>query len=1070
MKAEFAQLERVFSLVSNAPRENWQNMLDELCPDKKIKHKAYDLLNADSSVHSLLDQSLYPEPEQYREGDIIGNFKLQKEIGRGGMGVVYVANQIKPVRRKVALKVIKPGVDTREVIARFDAERQALSMMDHPNIAKVLGGGSTESGHPYFVMELVEGKPVTHYCDDNKIPYKQRLELFLSVCHAIQHAHQKGVIHRDIKPSNVLVAEYDGRPVATVIDFGVAKAIHQPLTAMTVSTRLGQVVGTYEYMSPEQTHFNRQMDVDTRSDIYSLGVLVYELLTGKPPFRKERLRSVEWEEMLRIIRDEDPPKPSVCLSEASKSTVANQQDQSEIAKFSRTLRGELDWIVMKAIEKDRDRRYRTPTELADDIERYLQGEPVLACPPSTIYRFKKYAKRNKVAIATSAIVVASLILGIVGTSWQALRAMQAEANAVASAADANKAADAEVRAREIAILEREKAEFAEAKATEEAALSRAVSDFLEKDLLSLAGPESQLSAGISPDPDLKLVTILERALVRVDERFENQPVIKAKLKTTLANSFSRIGRYDIAVELLEEVYEYVKINERIESLSKLYVMNSLATNYKRLGRLVEASNLFAEILESNSQKLGVEHPSTLSALNNMAGVYLRQKNFDKAQRMHNECFAIRKKVLGDEHPDTVSSMLNLAIVYQALNRFDKAEKLLESALEIQRRTLASDHPKIAESLKILGVFYHDSSLILNDHERLERAGAALLEAIQLHTRLHGRRHPASIRTRNRLAQVYKQLQRYDEAVSIFKENLEIKKSVYGDEHISTIQTLQNLGSTYRDQLQFDKSKQLLTKAYQASLRTQGAKAPITIRIMNDQSLLDRRMGNLDESIKIAEDALTLSEEVQGLQHPETLATMVNLAGAYLEIGRTQEAITLLESAVVPQQYFYGRGWAEEKLVDAYVSVSNIEKTILWTKHIAKRQRNSKQVDELKLARVLRKNGLRLLRVEAWEEAERSLRESVGIFQKQTLDSQSMFSAQSMLGEALAGQNRFEEAKPFLIKGYEGLISLPETNLKSVSAELIPALDRLVGFYDALGESEQAAEWRKTRKAVITAGF
>ncbi|HEX4069937.1 MAG TPA: protein kinase, partial [Planctomycetaceae bacterium] len=353
--------------------------------------------------------------EQIREqvGTTIGAYRLMEQIGAGGFGLVFVADQERPIRRKVALKIIKPGMDSRDVIARFEAERQALALMDHPNIARVLDAGTTDSGRPYFVMELVHGIPITDYCDQNQLTPRERLELFVAVCNAVQHAHQKGIIHRDIKPSNVLVTLHDGRPVVKVIDFGVAKALHQKLTEHTIYTRFAQMIGTPLYMSPEQAEMSG-LDIDTRSDVYSLGVLMYELLTGTTPFDKERFAKAAYNELIRIIREEEPPKPSTRLTQstATLQTIASKR-KTEPARLSRLFRGDLDWITMKALEKDRTRRYGSARELAEDIERWDCGDPIVAQPPTLRYLLGKYVRRNRLRLGIAAAVLLALIAGTV---------------------------------------------------------------------------------------------------------------------------------------------------------------------------------------------------------------------------------------------------------------------------------------------------------------------------------------------------------------------------------------------------------------------------------------------------------------------------------------------------------------------------------------------------------------------------------------------------------------------------------------------------------------------------------
>jgi serine/threonine protein kinase/formylglycine-generating enzyme required for sulfatase activity len=574
--------------------------LDAACGENTVlRRRVVQLLEASANLGSFLDS---PAPELSltvdhsplaQVGARIGSYKLLERIGEGGMGAVWMAEQLEPVRRRVALKVIKPGMDSRQVIARFEAERQALSLMDHPNIAKVLDAGTTENGLPYFVMELVKGQSITTYCDQHRLSPRERLELFRPVCHAIQHAHQKGIIHRDIKPSNVMVAEYDGQPVAKVIDFGVAKAVHQPLTEKTMFTGLGQIIGTLEYMSPEQARVN-QLDVDTRSDIYSMGVLLYELLTGTTPFERKRLHEAALDEVLRIIREEEPPRPSARLSSGQKLAEIATNRQTEPTRLSTLVRGELDWIVMKALEKDRNRRYETANGLAMDIERYLADAPVLACPPSTIYRLRKFARhyRGVLAVSVSALLLllALAISSTVAASWFRQLAQQnaelvgEKERALEQAMLAEQAAiaarDEEQGLRNEAVAQRDRANVNARRAR--LAVDEYLSKVTEAELLS--------APGLQP---LRM-QLLTAALRFYGELFEEQGD-DLSLQTELAAAQYRIGQiytelgkvklataaYDNAIERLLALLDDGDIIDSNE------VLSILAGAYLALGRYEE---------------------------------------------------------------------------------------------------------------------------------------------------------------------------------------------------------------------------------------------------------------------------------------------------------------------------------------------------------------------------------------------------------------------------------------------------------------------------------------------------
>ncbi len=415
--------------------------------DAALVSAVMELLTAHEANGSFLEKPLDPLLAGSRPGEFtatldmpkisellgqrIGPYKLREQVGEGGFGVVYVADQTAPVQRRVALKIIKPGMDTKEVIARFEAERQALAMMDHPHIAKVFDAGTTDTGRPYFVMELIRGLPITQFCREKQLDLRTQLKLFVDICRAVQHAHHKGIIHRDLKPSNILITLHDGDPVVKVIDFGIVKALSQKLTEHTVYTRQAQMIGTPAYMSPEQAEFSC-LDIDTRSDVYSLGVLLYELLTGVTPFDQQALMSKGFDEMRRIIREDDPPRPSHRIStlDIEEQSTLEKLRGLDTRQFSHSLKRELDWIVMKALEKKRDRRYESASAFAADVERYLNDEPVQACPPSVGYRLKKIARRNKGLLTTMVLVVLALVVGLGMAAWQAFEASLARDDAI----------------------------------------------------------------------------------------------------------------------------------------------------------------------------------------------------------------------------------------------------------------------------------------------------------------------------------------------------------------------------------------------------------------------------------------------------------------------------------------------------------------------------------------------------------------------------------------------------------------------------------------------------------------
>jgi serine/threonine protein kinase/Tfp pilus assembly protein PilF len=769
-----------------------------------------------------------------KPGDTIGRYKLLQQIGQGGFGVVYMAQQQDPVKRRVALKIVKLGMDTKQVVARFEAERQALALMDHPNIAKMLDAGATDSGRPYFVMELVKGIRITEYCDQNHLSPRERLELFVQICRAVQHAHQKGIIHRDIKPSNILVTLHDGVPIPKIIDFGIAKATQQELTEQTVFTQFGQFIGTPAYMSPEQAEMSG-LDIDTRSDIYSLGVLLYELLTGKTPFDPQELMAAGIEAMRRTLREKEPARPSTKLSTlgAQELTATAKCRRVEAPKLVRFIRGDLDWIIMKCLEKDRTRRYETASKFADDLENFLKNEPVSARPPSQLYRFQRLVRRHRVGVAASATVALAIIAGLVVSTVMYWREKQARQH------------------------------------------SQEVAQFL---VSMLRSTESGIAQGRDT---LLLREMIDQAVESMGRDLRDQPVVQADLCNAVGEIYRALG---FSTNLTQHFFDMAltlrtRAGEGGPALASYY--DNLGSVMREFGDIIHSESLERRALALRLKVGGPRDPEVAQILNNLGLTLCVAGKFAESETTLRQALDLKRELFGPKSGETVTALNNLALTLREQAKFSDALGTLDQALSTMQQ-LRPNSPQVAFMHGVRGFYLLDAGNLTDARAEAEQSLASLRTLFKT---------PANTAVAlglYNLALVLDAQGDLTNAATFHQQALDMRRQCNAPP-LEVAASLDNLGLVLRKQGHFQEAENLVREALATRRKILGDHHPAVAASLNDLGLVLRDAGHPGAAEQTFNDALRMEQACYGPEHPMIATTLSNRARLYRNQGRLSEA-------------------------------------------------------------------------------------------------------------------------------------------------------------------------------------
>lgn len=847
-------------------------------------------------------------------GQSIGPYHLLDVLGEGGMGTVYLAEQRDPVERRVALKLIKPGMDSELVLARFEAERQALALMDHDNVAAVYDAGYAASGQPYFVMEHVPGLGITTFCDRSKLGIRTRIELFLQVCNGIHHAHQKGLIHRDLKPSNILVKRPPGQgPSVKIIDFGVAKSLQRKLSQHTIHTRLGSFVGSPSYSSPEQLS-SHSLDVDTRTDVYSLGILLYELLAGVTPYGADKLASKSPIELVKLL-SRDPPSPGsrfASLDSSEKEAIARDRLQW-IEGLEQQLSTDLSWIIFKCLEHDPENRYASVLELKKDLLRWLADRPIEARPTTGFYRLGKLVRRHRVAVASAALATLALLATTLFAVVGFLRAEHEADKARAAAIEAEKAAEFQVRQLQaidpaaMAIGLRQQLREHARQPMPEPGSTRAAASERERQL-------DRLLHGVNFTDlarDQLQIYFFEPALRAIETDYGELPLLQARLWQAMAEALRELGELERAVEPQELALETRRSILGLEEPSTLASLRSRGKLRVSLGRLEEAETDLLEAAKGLQRLLGSDHPETLAAIDELGSFFLEKGDLDEAERHYRAALEGRRRILGDEHLDTLRSINNIGSLLWQRGALDEAEAHYQEALAGRRRVLGNESLATLESLNDMGA-------LLWKQDKPDEAEMHYREALAGFRRALGDEHPNTQVTINNLAVLLKQRGQLEKAEGLHREALQVQRSLFGDDHPSTLRSIANLGLVLRARGQLDEAELYYREALRGRRQVLGNDHPSTLSSINNLSFLLQDLGRLDEAETHIREALDGRRRVLGEDHPSTLRSLHDLGVLLRMKGRLDAAEPLHSQALEAQRRILG-----DEHPDTLRSISNV---------------------------------------------------------------------------------------------------------------------------------------------------